>query len=263
MAIANLELSMVPKSGNSKALVLIATVSDLTFKEPSKKTSIKRAAITSASQVLPTLRPANAERPIFWIVAGPNGSGKSSLYEGTNIEAFGRSVWIINPDILSARISVIERLEYRQANLQAVKRIESWLEASLRAHRTVGVETVLSTSKYRRLVRLAKTFDFEVRLIYVLLDSVERNIERVAIRVIKGGHDVPVAKIRDRHRRSLWQLPWFLDHSDQAWVFDNSGAVPQIIAEKRGAHLELRAKPLPEISRIVTRLNLRNSARPI
>jgi predicted ABC-type ATPase len=207
------------------------------------------------------LLPAPDERPIFWIVAGPNGSGKSSLYEGTNIEAFGRSVWIINPDVLSARIHAIEGFAYQQANLQAVKRIEAWLDSSIRAHRTVGVETVLSTSKYRRLVRLAKAFHFEVRLIYVLLDRVERNIERVAIRVKKGGHDVPQDKIRGRHRRSLWQLPWFLAHADQAWLFDNSSAVPRLIAEKRGGRLELRSRPLPEISRIITRLNLRKSVR--
>jgi predicted ABC-type ATPase len=34
------------------------------------------------------------------IVAGPNGSGKSSVYQDADIEAFGRSVWIINPDLL-------------------------------------------------------------------------------------------------------------------------------------------------------------------
>ena len=45
-----------------------------------------------------------AERPILWIVAGPNGSGKSTLYDQTDIEDFGKSVWIINPDAECAEV---------------------------------------------------------------------------------------------------------------------------------------------------------------
>lgn len=173
------------------------------------------------------------ERPIFWIVGGPNGSGKSSLYERAEIEAFGRSVWIINPDLLTTRIRNFEKLDLNSANLEAVRRIETWLDASIRAHQTVGVETVLSTDKYRRLVTEAKKRSFEFRLIYVLLDAPERNIERVKLRVAKGGHDVPEMKIRVRHRRPLGQLPWFLEWADKAWLFDNSGATPFAVGEKR------------------------------
>jgi predicted ABC-type ATPase len=94
----------------------------------------------------------------LWIVAGPNGAGKSSLHENTDIEDFGRSVWIINPDFLAVRIANVEGLEPDDANLEAVRRIEAWLYASVRAHQTVGVETVLSTDKYRALVTEAKRF---------------------------------------------------------------------------------------------------------
>jgi predicted ABC-type ATPase len=96
------------------------------------------------------------DRPKFWIVAGPNGSGKSTVYSGSNIRDFNRSVWIINPDLLTARIQAVEKLSLRKANMQAVERIYTWLEASIAAHQTVGVETVLSTGKYRELVLTAK-----------------------------------------------------------------------------------------------------------
>lgn len=173
------------------------------------------------------------EKPIFWIVGGPNGSGKSSLYENADIEEFGRTVWIINPDLLTARIREVEGLSLDDSNLQAVKRIETWLDASIKAHQTVGVETVLSTRKYRRLVRAAKKRSFEFRLIYILLDSPEHNIERIRFRVAKGGHDVPEAKVRGRYARSLGQLPWFLERADKAWIFNNSGAQPVLIGEKK------------------------------
>ena len=189
----------------------------------------------------------SAEPPVLLIVAGPNGSGKSSTYQHAGIEAFGRSVWIINPDVLAQRIRDLEQQGGEEANLKAVQRIEAWLETSIEAHQTVGVETVLSTPKYRRLVDKARTLGFEVRLIYVLLDSPQRNIERVRLRVKKGGHAVPENKILERYTRSLDQLPWFLEQADQAWFYDNSGAEPRLIGEKHAGVVTVDENALPAV----------------
>jgi predicted ABC-type ATPase len=72
-----------------------------------------------------------------------------------------------------------------------------------------------------------------------LLDSSKRNIERVAIRVKKGGHSVPEDKIIERHAKSLNQLPWFLEQADNALLFDNSGAKPMLIGEKQNGQIIL------------------------
>jgi predicted ABC-type ATPase len=194
------------------------------------------------------------DRPKLWIVAGPNGSGKSSVYTDTDIDDFGGSVWIINPDLLTARIRQIERMGLRAANIAAVSRIYDWLKASIAAHQTIGVETVLSTDKYRAPVLAAKARDFEVRLIYVLLNSPALNIERVRLRVAKGGHTVPKAKIVERRERSLRQLPWFLANADLAWIFDNSGPRPVEIARKLGKTIIVDPGALPEIKDAVQRV---------
>jgi len=191
------------------------------------------------------------DKPKFWIVAGPNGSGKSSIYTDTDIEDFGGSVWIINPDLLTARIQKIEHLRPKAANIAAVTRIYSWLAASIAAHQTIGVETVLSTEKYRALVLAAKAHGFEVRLIYILLSSAELSVERVKLRVGKGGHHVPTTKIRQRRERSLQQLPWFLKNADLAWIFDNSGAKPAQIARKSGNTIIVDPAALPEIKEAI------------
>ncbi len=179
------------------------------------------------------------ERPILWIVAGPNGSGKSSLYGNADISAFDQSVWIINPDMLTARIQSEEGLAPHDANIAAATRIETWLDASIETHQTVGVETVLSTPKYRRLVNAARAKGYEFRFIYVVLNSVELNIERVAIRVKKGGHDVPEDSIRKRWSRSLGQMPWFMSMADRAWIFNNSGEAPVLIGQKSAGVVSL------------------------
>lgn len=51
-----------------------------------------------------------------------------------------------------------------------------WLRISIRTYKTIGVETVLSTDKYRKLVLMAKSHGFEIRLLYVTLRTVGLNI---------------------------------------------------------------------------------------
>lgn len=57
------------------------------------------------------------------------------------------------------------------ANREALERIQAWLDASIAAHQTVGVETVLSTDKYWALVIRAKSLGFQIRLLYVKLQT--------------------------------------------------------------------------------------------
>jgi len=191
------------------------------------------------------------DQPVFLIVAGPNGSGKSSVYRDADLEWDGRSVWIVNPDILAANISAVENMGPRDANLAAVNRIEAWLEASIDVHKTIGVETVLSTGKYRRLIAKAKCLGFVIWLIYVVLDSPERSIERIKLRVAKGGHHVDDTDVRKRYHRSLEQFGWFLDQADQAWIYDNSGASPRQIGEKQDGLIRLDEDALAQVADVV------------
>jgi predicted ABC-type ATPase len=183
---------------------------------------------------MPPKTPRKSERPVFWIIAGPNGSGKSSLYNETSIEGWGGSVWIINPDLLTSTISETEALFGADANLAAVQRIETWLETSIDVYQTIGVETVLSSGKYRRLLGLAHGRGFEVRMIFVALRSADEQLQRIKVRVAEGGHDVPEAKVRARRTRSFEQLAWFATHVDQLFLFDNSGAQPALMATGSG-----------------------------
>jgi predicted ABC-type ATPase len=113
---------------------------------------------------------------------------------------------------------------------------------------------VLSTDKYRRLVLAAKELSFEVRLTYVILDGPERSIERVRWRIAKGGHSVPENKIIERYARSLDQLPWFLEQADQALIFDNSGAEPRPIAQKKDGVITSDPDALPQIVAAIKRI---------
>lgn len=197
------------------------------------------------------MNPPGDEQPHFLIIAGPNGSGKSSAYSHSIATSGGISFRIINPDLFAKRICEIERIDLRAANLAAVQRIEVWLETSILAGHTVGVETVLSTDKYRRLVLLAKRLGYAYQLVYVALDRPERNVERVRLRKQRGGHDVAEDDIINRYHRSLAQLPWFLDQADDALLYDNSGATLRRIGRKQEGTITLDEDALPAVAAAV------------
>lgn len=195
---------------------------------------------------MPAKTPRKSEHPILWIVAGPNGSGKSSLYDLTSLEGWGGSVWIITPDLLTATIREQERLPLREANLAAVQRVEAWLDTSVAAYQTIGVETVLSSDKYQRLVPEAQARGFEVRMIYVLLDSADLQLARIRRRVSDGGHDVPTDKVIDRRGRSFEQFAWFAPRVDRCFVFNNSSGDPELAAVCTGHGPLWQMGDLPE-----------------
>jgi predicted ABC-type ATPase len=186
--------------------------------------------------------------PRLWIVAGPNGCGKSTLYSESVISELDGSVWIVNPDLLTARLRQSEKMDLAAANLEAVKRIETWLRASVSVHQTIGVETVLSTPKYRPLVREARNRGFEIRFIYAYVESLECQLERIRVRVAKGGHDVPPDKVAARREKSFAQFPWFFWEADWALVYDNTGPQPKLVASKEQiGTAEVTPDLLPEL----------------
>lgn len=83
------------------------------------------------------------------------------------------------------------------------------------------------------MVQQAKSVGFEIRLLYVVLQTADLNVERVRLRVSRGGHDVAEDKIRERRERSLQQFPWFLEQADLALIYDNSGMEPRLVGQKR------------------------------
>lgn len=66
-----------------------------------------------------------------------------------------------------------------------------------------------------------------------------------------GGHAVPKDRIRERYRRSLDQLPWFLDAADYALIYDNSGAEIRLIGKKQDEQIILDPEALPTIVKAV------------
>lgn len=85
-------------------------------------------------------------------------------------------------------------------------------------------ETTMTSRHSIRAIERARQAGFRVGLIFVLLDSVELHIARVAARVAQGGHFVPEKDIRRRYVTAQRNLCHVLDLIDEGYVIDNSPA---------------------------------------
>src|SRR3954470_12324159 len=164
--------------------------------------------------------------PILVIVAGPNGSGKTTFVRtGALAGTLNVPAVSINADDLAREMASGGQPTDEQS-LRAARISDARLDAELAAGRSVVVETVLSSDKFKPRITAARAAGYAVILIYVSVRRAELNVERVATRWRLGGHAVPLDRILARRMRSHAMFSWFARRADEVYVFDNSTAVP-------------------------------------
>ena len=95
------------------------------------------------------------------------------------------------------------------------------------------------------LIERLRAAGYCIDVYFVCLSSAEVNIQRVRLRVMKGGHDVPVEDIVRRYERSLANLRAILPMTDRAMLFDNSGNGHRLVARYENGAQEWRATDGP------------------
>ncbi|QDU26419.1 Zeta toxin [Anatilimnocola aggregata] len=200
--------------------------------------------------------------PYLWIVAGPNGAGKTTLAQIPRIAAKLASAERLNPDDLS-KVLLQQRggftfqtasAEMLQATfIEAAESVFQEAQIALTNNRSICLETVLSTPKYRSLVELTLNRGGFFGFFYIAVKSPEISAIRIANRVAEGGHGVPTDKLAARWERSLAQLPWFVKRAHYMLAYDNSaevkGTPPELIAIKNASGLQIKRPDLiPELT---------------
>jgi len=111
-------------------------------------------------------------------------------------------------------------------------------------------ETVMSHPSKVDLLAKAQQAGYRTYLYFVATDDPEINVSRVRNRVKLGGHAVPEDRIVKRYYRSLDLLMEAIQHTNRAYVFDNSGDnkdnMHTWLAEiTDGRELDLKADQIP------------------
>jgi predicted ABC-type ATPase len=106
--------------------------------------------------------------------------------------------------------------------IQAAQRATEIREHCLEHGRSLAFETVLSAPDKLDFIRRAREAGFFIRLFFVGTDDPSINAKRVAMRVMEGGHDVPIPKIIARYTRSLAYCYFVAWLADRTYLYDNS-----------------------------------------
>lgn len=159
------------------------------------------------------------EKPRLYIIAGCNGAGKTTasmtvLPEVLNCREF------VNADEIAKGLSPFKPEEVA---IEAGKLMLQRIDVLLRQRVTFAIETTLATRSYKKLVEKAQSLGYTVILLFFWLPSPEMAVERVAMRVASGGHNIPKDVIHRRYWLGLQNLfDIFAPIVDYWSLYDNS-----------------------------------------
>ena len=162
----------------------------------------------------------NGRLPEMIIIAGPNGSGKTSVTQKFLHHEWAEGTLYINPDEVAR--DKFGDWNSAEAVRKAADYCASLREECLREHRSFVFETVMSAEDKVDFIIRAKKAGFFIRLFFISTAHPSINAARIANRVMKGGHDVPIPKIISRYYKSIENCHTVSRVVDRLYVYDNS-----------------------------------------
>lgn len=159
-------------------------------------------------------------KPELIIIAGPNGSGKTSVTQRFLHHEWADGTIYINPDQIAK--DLFGNWNDKAAVLKAADYCAELREKCLTEKKSFVFETVFSAQDKIDFVIRAKEAGFFIRLFFISTANPAINASRIANRVMKGGHDVPITKIISRYYKSIRNCKTVASIIDRLYVYDNS-----------------------------------------
>ncbi len=177
-----------------------------------------------------------SRHPQLYVIAGPNGADKTT-FARQFLPRYRDCLEFINADLIAGGLSP---LRPETAAIPAGRLMLRQIYTLSAQRHDFGFETTLSGRSYLRLFRQLKQRGYEIHVIFLWLRSVELSLQRVALRVREGGHNVPENVIRRRFRKSIRNLfGEYRNLWDSILVFDNSETISQLIYREIAGQLEI------------------------
>lgn len=159
-------------------------------------------------------------KPVLIVIAGPNGSGKTTITSKILRHEWLEDAVYINPDIVAQE--KFGDWNSMDAVMQSVEYCKELREKCLRDRKSLIFETVLSAEDKIDYIKRAKEAGFFIRIFFVSTEHPSVNASRIARRVMKGGHDVPISKIISRYYKSIVNCIKASKYADRTYVYDNT-----------------------------------------
>ena len=155
--------------------------------------------------------------PVLHVVAGPNGAGKTTFFDRV-LQPL--PLEFVNADAIAAQRWPGDELNnaYSAARLASQRRSDL-----LEQRKSFATETVFSHESKVELIRRAVDDGYLVSL-HIILIPEDLAVARVKNRVENGGHEVPLEKVRSRHRRLWSHVLEAIASVSEAHIYDNTSA---------------------------------------
>ena len=171
---------------------------------------------------------------VLYIIAGANGSGKSTLASEL---LPSESLEFLNADDIAREICP-ENIE--SVKIKAGKELLSRLEELFKSEKSFAIETTLAGKNHIKTIKKAKELNYKVVLVYSYLDSPTFCENRIKIRVLNGGHNIPKEDIERRFYRSkenFWKL--YKGLADSWNLFYNGTSEYILVAQNYNDQIEI------------------------
>ena len=138
----------------------------------------------------------------LYIIAGCNGAGKTTTSEVVLPELLN-CYEFVNADNIARGLSPfnVEKVAIEAGRIM-LHRINELMEQKV----DFAIETTLSSKNYIRLVKEAHAVGYKVSLIFIWLESPQHALERVAVRVERGGDFIKDDDVIRRYYRGVQHL---------------------------------------------------------
>jgi len=163
------------------------------------------------------------------IIAGPNGAGKTT-FARTFLPDDANCFNFVNADLIAAGLSPFA------PELAAFKAGRIMLETiahHARRGESFALETTLSGLTYAQMIPLWQASGYSVKLIFLSLPNADMAVQRVAVRVSQGGHNIPEATVRRRFESGIKNFNRYKLLVNDWQLYDNSTS-PTILLEEGG-----------------------------
>lgn len=178
------------------------------------------------------------ENKNLYIIAGCKGAGKTTasftiLPEILDCKEF------VNADEIAKGLSPFQP---ERVAVEAGRIMLNSINDLLKEDLSFAFETTLATKSYKSKILSAKEEGFKVALLFFWLQTIELAKERVATRVLEGGHNIPPNIIERRYLNGIKNLfSIYIPIVDELMIFDNSQMKSELIATKtENSQLEIR-----------------------
>jgi len=168
------------------------------------------------------------------IIGGPNGSGKTTFAKSFLKDY---KYEFLNADEISRELTKKGKLA---GNISSGKEYFKRIQKLKSKNKSIILESTLSGLFLKKMILEFKKKNYLVTTIFVYLNNPEISIDRIKVRVSKGGHHVPDADVKRRFERGInnfWNR--YRQMSDNWILVNNSETSFEQVAIKGDRNFEI------------------------